>query len=120
VDETTLDITLSEPNAHFDRAVSKGGPNYIASAKAVQDGTDLTSTAAGAGPFLLDEWLRDDRMVLSRNPDWKGSDGPYLEKLTFRVVGDEDQRIDTFTTGQADGFYTATPASVTRAQDNVD
>jgi peptide/nickel transport system substrate-binding protein len=120
IDETTLEIQLSEPNAHFDNAVSKGGPNYIASAKAIQDGTDLTSEAIGAGPFTVESWLRDDRMVLKKNPNWKGSDGPYLDTLTFRVVGDEEQRIDTFATGQADGFYTATPASVARAEDAVD
>ena len=119
VDETTLQITLTAPNANFDKAVSKGGLNYIASAKALQDGTDLTSTAIGAGPFLLDSWTRDDRMVLSKNPNWKGSDGPYLDKLIFRVVGDENQRIDTFTTGQAQGFYTATPASVKNATESV-
>jgi peptide/nickel transport system substrate-binding protein len=59
-------------------------------------------------------------MVLTKNPNWKGSDGPYVDELILRTVPDEDQRIDTFTTGQADGFYTSTLASVTRAQDSVD
>jgi peptide/nickel transport system substrate-binding protein len=120
VDETTLEIQLSAPNAHFDNSVSKTGLNYIASATAVQNGTDLTSQAIGAGPFLVESWLRDDRMVLKKNPDWKGSEGPYLDTLTLRTVSDEEQRIDTFATGQADGFYTATPLSVKNAQDQVD
>ena len=119
-DDVTLTIVLNAPNAHFDNAIARVGTNYIASAKAITEQTDLTSTAIGAGPFLLEEWLRDDRMVMTANPDWQGSEGPYLEKLTFRVVGDEEQRIDTFATGQADAFYTATPASVTRAQEEVD
>jgi peptide/nickel transport system substrate-binding protein len=119
-DATTLTITLAAPNAHFDNAIARVGTNYIASAQALAAGTDLTSDAIGAGPFLLDEWLRDDRMVMSKNPNWKGGEGPYLDKLTFRVVGDEDQRIDTFATGDADAFYTATPASVARAQDEVE
>jgi peptide/nickel transport system substrate-binding protein len=38
----------------------------------------------------------------------------------MRVVTDEDQRIDTFATGDADAFFTATPASVTRAKAEVD
>src|SRR5690606_28782665 len=32
VDATTLQITLTGPNANFDKTVSKGGLNYIASA----------------------------------------------------------------------------------------
>lgn len=119
-DPQTLTIQLRSPNAHFDNAIARVGTNYIASAQAIAEGRDLTSDAVGAGPFLLDTWQRDDRMVMSKNPDWKGSDGPYLDKLIFRVVSDEDQRIDTFITGQADAFYTATPASVKRATERVD
>jgi peptide/nickel transport system substrate-binding protein len=118
-DPLTLTVTLAAPNAHFDKAIARVGANYIASAEAIASGKDMTSEAVGAGPFLLDSWIRDDRMLMSKNPNWKGSDGPYLDKLTFRVVGDEDQRIDTFVTGDADAFYTATPSSVMRAQDEV-
>lgn len=120
VDDLTLKIPLTAPNAHFPNSVSRAGMNYIASAEAIEAGTDLTSQAVGAGPYLLESWTRDDRMIMTPNPDWVGSDGPYLDQLTFRVVGDEEQRVDTFATGQADGFYTATPASVIRAQEAVD
>jgi peptide/nickel transport system substrate-binding protein len=120
VDELTLEVTLAAPNAHFDHAIARVPANYIVSATAIQSGADMTSTAYGAGPFLLEEWIRDDRMVLSKNPNWKGSDGPFLDELVLRTVSDEDQRIDTFNTGQADGFYTSTAASVTRAQEAVD
>ena len=119
VDPQTLDITLAAPNAHFPNTVARSGGNYIASAKAIQDKVDMTSQAVGAGPFLLESWTRDDRMIMKANPDWKGSDGPYLDKLTFRVVGDEQQRIDAFDTGDADGFYTSTPESVKKATDSV-
>ena len=116
VDPLTLDITLVTPNASFDKGVERVSLNYIASEKAIADKTDLTSKPVGAGPFVLDQWLRDDRMVMSKNPDWLGGKAPvYLDKLTFRVISDENQRIDTFITGQADAFYTSTPGSVTKA-----
>lgn len=117
---TTLVITLDAPNAHFDRSIARVGANFIGSPTAIQGGFDFTSDAVGAGPFLLESWVRDDRMILRRNPDWRGSDGPYLDKLTLRVVPDEDQRTDTFGTGAAEAFHTAVPASVERARDSVD
>ena len=40
----------------------------------------MTSKPVGAGPFMLEQWIRDDRMVLVRNPDWVGKPGPYLEQ----------------------------------------
>jgi peptide/nickel transport system substrate-binding protein len=119
-DPLTLEIPLTSPNAQFPNTVARAGLNYIASATAISSGTDLTSQAVGAGPFTLESWTRDDRMIMNANPDWKGSDGPYLEKLTFRVVGDEEQRLDTFNTGDADAFYTATPDTVDRAMEAVD
>jgi peptide/nickel transport system substrate-binding protein len=120
VDDTTLDLTLRAPNAHFDKSVARVSLNYIASAQAITGNVDLTGRAVGAGPFVLQEWIRDDRMIMSRNNDWLGGAEPvYLDRLTFRVVGDEEQRIDTFTRGQADGFYTATPASVARGTRGV-
>src|SRR5688572_28664707 len=95
VDPLTLDITLVTPNASFDKGVERVSLNYIASEKAIADKTDLTSKPVGAGPFVLDQWLRDDRMVMSKNPDWLGGKAPvYLDKLTFRVISDENQRID--------------------------
>src|SRR5690606_11519437 len=119
VDATTLTITLAEPNSSFDAAIARTALNYNASPTAVESGEDLTSKAVGAGPYLLTEWLRDDRMVLAKNPDWKGSDGPFLDKITLRVLGDEEQRIDTFVTGQGEAFWTATPASITRATNDL-
>jgi peptide/nickel transport system substrate-binding protein len=116
VDARTLQITLAAPNAHFDNGIARQALNYIASPAAFAGGT-LPTTPVGAGPFLLESWLRDDRMELTANPDWKGSDGPYLDRLTFRIVGDETQRVDTFTTGDADLFFTAVPASVEQAMD---
>jgi peptide/nickel transport system substrate-binding protein len=116
VDPLTLDIVLATPNAHMDKLIERQTTNYIASEKAIADKVDMTSKAVGAGPFTLDQWIRDDRMVMSRNPDWLGGKAPvYLDKLTFRVILDEGQRVDTFTTGQADAFFTSTPSSITQA-----
>lgn len=117
---TTLDVTLKTPNAHFDKGVERVTLNYIASAKAIADGTDMTQKPVGAGPFKLDEWIRDNRMVMSKNPDWLGGTKPvYLDKLTFQVQGNEQQRIDTFKTGGSDAFYTSIQGSIDAATKDV-
>jgi peptide/nickel transport system substrate-binding protein len=102
VDPLTLEITLKTPNAHFDRTVERQSFNYVPSPKAVAAGHDFTNDPVGAGPFVLDSWVRDDRMTMSANPKWKGSDGPHVDKLVIRTVYDEQQRSDTFTKGDAD------------------
>jgi peptide/nickel transport system substrate-binding protein len=116
VDEQTLEIHLTEPNAVFDRTVSKYNINYIASAEAIAAGVDLQNSPVGAGPFVLESWTRDDRMILVRNPDWYDAPRPYLDRLVVRIVPDEQQRVDTFTTGDADAMYTA----VAQSQDAIE
>ena len=120
VDPLTLEITLTVANAHFDNGVSRQALNYIASAKAIAAGHDLATDPIGAGPFVLDSWVRDDRMVLSRNPTWFEAPGPYLDELTFRLVTDEEQRTDTFLTGGADVMFATDARSITRAIDSSD
>lgn len=116
-DGNVLTINLVAANAHFPNSVSRvGGMNYIASPTAIADGHDLVNDPVGAGPFLMANWIRDDRMILERNPDFVFAPRPYLDRITLRVVGDEQQRIDTFGTGDADAFYTSTPGSVVAAE----
>jgi peptide/nickel transport system substrate-binding protein len=115
VDGLTLEVELKAANAHFDKMVERSSLNFIASAKAIADRVDLNTKPVGAGPFTLDQWRRDDRMTLDKNPDWVGGSGPYLDRLTFVVLPDETQRVDTFNNGAADAFYTAVTGSVASA-----
>jgi peptide/nickel transport system substrate-binding protein len=55
----------------------------------------------GAGPFTVESYFRDDRLTLVRNPDWFDAPLPYLDSVTYRVVSDEQQRLDTFAAGDA-------------------
>ncbi len=113
-DPLTLVVTNAAPTAHLDKSISRTALNDLASKKAIDDKTDLTSKPVGAGPYKMDEWVRDSRLVMSKNPDWKATP-VYLDKLTYRVQGNEQQRVDSFGTGATDALYTATPGSVESA-----
>lgn len=115
VDDNTLRIRLRAPNAQFATAVARSSLNYIASAAAITAGTDLSTEPVGAGPFVLRNWVRDDRMVLARNDRWFDAPRPYLDELVFRIVPDEDQRMDTMLTGDAVAAYSGVSGSVRRA-----
>jgi peptide/nickel transport system substrate-binding protein len=111
-DDLTLTISLAEPNAHFDKAVERSSLNYIASPDAIASEHNLSDDPVGAGPFLFERWVRDDRMVFERNPDWFDSPRPYLDRVTIRVVPALQQQRDTFATGDADGLWTTEPAAI--------
>jgi peptide/nickel transport system substrate-binding protein len=53
------------------------------------------------GPFMLQEWVKDDHITLVRNPDyWRGA--PYLEGLIYKVVPNETVMIQQLKTGEGD------------------
>ncbi|WP_214400885.1 ABC transporter substrate-binding protein [Pseudonocardia lacus] len=100
-DARTLQIDLATPNFSFDRVLATnltfiGSPTAIAA-----DPAGFANEPVGAGPFVLREWVRDDHMTLERNPTYAGPDEPLLDTVTFTVIADPTQRINTVASGQA-------------------
>lgn len=62
----------------------------------------------GSGPFVLSEWKRGSYMVLKRNPYYwkKGEDGkalPYLDRVRFEIIPDDNTRILKLQAGELQG-----------------
>jgi len=102
-DETTLSIMMVRPNPMFAHSITSSALNWIASPTALQKGQDaFNADPIGAGPFMLTEWRRQDRIDLVRNPDYWDSPKPYLDAITLRTVSDASQRLNMLNTGGAD------------------
>lgn len=62
----------------------------------------------GTGPFKLVEYIANDRVSLTRNPDFWGKGLPYLENLTLKVLPDEQAAVAALRSGEIHGM-TVTP-----------
>ncbi|MFW9806507.1 MAG: ABC transporter substrate-binding protein [Candidatus Thorarchaeota archaeon] len=77
--------------------------------------TDVTlnEEACGTGPFILDDWIQDDRVELVRNDDyWRAADAktthPYagtIEAVTIKLNTDVNSRILNIQAGTTDACY---------------
>ncbi|HSL57942.1 MAG TPA: ABC transporter substrate-binding protein, partial [Acidimicrobiales bacterium] len=72
--------------------------------------------------FQLESWNRDDRLVLTRNEsywrtDANGTQLPYLDELVFRPIPDEDSRLATVRSGDAQVGQTLRQSLVRQAQE---
>ncbi|WP_310296005.1 ABC transporter substrate-binding protein [Rhizobium sp. BE258] len=73
--------------------------------KHLYEGTDVlrnpyNGAPVGTGPFRFKEWVRGDRVVLERNPDYWDAGKPYLDKLVYRVIPDATARFAAFKAGE--------------------
>jgi len=102
IDARTIEVTLVERNSQWARNLMRG-LGLIPSPTAVADlGDKFASAPVGAGPFKVDDFVRDDHLTLVRNPDYWDAPRPYLDKVTFRPILNPQQRADTFDAGDGD------------------
>lgn len=54
----------------------------------------------GSGPYIFEEWVKGDKIVLSKNPeynwgpDWMENNGaPIIDKIIMRVIPEENSRM---------------------------
>jgi peptide/nickel transport system substrate-binding protein len=79
----------------------------------------------GSGPFMLDSWEHDVKMVLKPNPHYwkKGEDGkplPYLDAVEFQVIPDDATRILKLKAGDIHGTELVPYAQVAELQADAD
>lgn len=105
VDPLTLRITLKSEYATFPLLVDKY-LNYIGSPTAIRElGDEFAQKPVGAGPFMVDSWLRDSDLVLTKNPQYWIAGQPHLDKLVFQQIIDDEQRYNSFVSGELTGAF---------------
>ena len=79
----------------------------------------FASNPVGTGPYVLEEWVKDDHITLRKNPNYWG-DEPEIDVLTFRTVPDIASRVATLLAGEADIATDLQPATVQEVENRED
>jgi peptide/nickel transport system substrate-binding protein len=107
VDDLTVKLTLDRPNADLLLAFYDY-PTMIAPEGGWEDFySGVPADAIGTGPFLMESFAPDERMVLVRNPNyWQlGADGqplPYVDKVIVTAGWDDAARLAALVGDEAD------------------
>ncbi len=107
VDELTLVIELSEPNAGLPAALAGPVGRVFSVVAAEADPGIFARAPVGTGPFVFRRWSVGEPAVLEANPDyWRtASDGstlPWAADITFTEIADERQRLEALLDGRGD------------------
>jgi peptide/nickel transport system substrate-binding protein len=61
----------------------------------------LNEHPLSSGPFVLQEWIRNQELVLIRNEMYPGPE-PLLDRVVLRIIPDETARVIALEAGEAD------------------
>ncbi len=76
----------------------------------------------GTGPFILEEWIPDNRFVATKNPNyWRkdsaGNPLPYLDQVEFRPIPDPQTRVASLEAGDITMMHTSASKQRTELQE---
>jgi len=98
VDSHTIKVKLKNVNSMFLFNLARGD-SIIVNKQAVDK---LKSEPVGTGPFKFVEWVRGDHVTLVRFEGYYKKDLPYLDKVTYKFIGDPSAQIASLKAGDID------------------
>ncbi|MEJ2165514.1 MAG: ABC transporter substrate-binding protein, partial [Desulfobacterales bacterium] len=102
---------LKYPFAPFAPSLSQVLVSPISPAAIEKYGDDVRQHPVGAGPYVLKDWVKGDRLVMVRNENYYGPK-PTVAQLTFRIVPESATREAMLRAGQIDICYKPLPSNL--------
>ncbi len=102
IDSHTVVIRTKQPDIMLPSRLGElyGGMLSPSHTRATDPAT-LAIQPNGTGPFLLTEWLKNERLVLQANSNyWRGAAG--VSRITVRPILEEAARVAALQTGEVD------------------
>lgn len=116
-DEYTAVFHLSEPFAPLLASLASGW-GAILPASLIAAGHDFDNKPVGTGPFMLDRWVRDNRIVLTRNPDYWMKGHPTLDGVNMNIITEHAVQIQGLLSGQIDVDYLLNKEDIPQIEQN--
>src|SRR5262249_16165913 len=101
-DDLTAVFHLTDPSVTLPKTLTIPSSNNVVQSPAAMraKGDDYNRNPVGTGPFVLKSWTAGDRLVLERNPSYKGR--PYLDPVLMRPLPDSQARFASLEAGESD------------------
>lgn len=119
VNDYEVDIFLKEPSSAFLTVLTDAG-NVIVPQEEVEGwGDAFGSHLVGTGPFTLEEFKKDQEVILAKNENyWAGT--PYVDGIVFKIITDSSQMTNALRTGEIDIATDLGGESVKIVRDDAD
>lgn len=114
-DDHTLVLILKGVDALFIAHMAEGDAVMLPMAGF----ENAKSQPVGTGPYKFVKWVRGDRVEMERFDDYWDPKLPYLDKVTFKFIGDASAQLAALRAGDIDviGYIAAPESAMTLAKD---
>ncbi|MCE4602155.1 MAG: ABC transporter substrate-binding protein [Desulfurococcales archaeon] len=115
VDDYTVKFTLKQPTGYFLSVVATV-PYFPVHPDYPQDKIVADATWGGCGPYMIKEWVRDQKLVLVPNPYYYG-EKPKNDMVIIRFFSDANSMRLALENGEIDvAWRTLTPQDITNLE----
>ncbi len=102
-DPKTLVVKLAGPSAPFLASLAMPGTSIISKKGMEEMGEEAyAEKPIASGAFTVDEWLRGDRVILKKNPNFWQADRVSLDGVEWISIPDDNTRILKVQAGELD------------------
>jgi len=123
LDSKTVKLIFKEPYAPFFNNLTDVVLGIVSPAAVKKYGPDFGQNPVGTGPYVYKEWVKGDHITLVRNDKYVNSSAlvshkglPYFDSLVFRIISEDQTRLNALRSGEADFIYRIPAISVEGVQ----
>jgi peptide/nickel transport system substrate-binding protein len=120
VDEYTINIVMTEPFAPILRNLGHHAAGIVPPGAVKEKGENFISEPVGTGPFRFVSWVRDDSIVLEKNPDYWQEGEPTIDKLIYKVIPEGSARVAALQAGEVDFIDNVPPEAIPQIEADAD
>jgi peptide/nickel transport system substrate-binding protein len=121
IDPLTVQVTLTRPSPGMYGVLAAKTWSMYSPTFAQEVGDEgLKSQASGTGPFMVETFVPNEDLVLTKNPNYWQEGLPYLDSVVFRAVPDISTRAIQLEAGDVDMALDLAIQDVERLRTNSD
>ena len=117
LDDYTVQLITKDPFGPMLPTLAHGAGGIVSFNATQKSGKDFGSQPVGTGPFKFVEWVRGERIVVQKNPDYWGG-VPKIDRIVFLTVKEDATRVAMLERGEGDVVLTIPPTEVARLKNN--
>lgn len=112
IDESTVKLHLNKPDASVLMTLANREGMIVSPSAVEESGEDFAQNPIGAGPYKMVKHVPNGEIILEAYEDYWDEGKPYLDKLTIKVMDDENVRINALKSGEIDFANELSPNNV--------